>query len=995
MLFNINLKFRRIKVVGAFLASFLALGTISATSINKENNLNTEPTIKRSVEFHREVGKPLSGDALDGVTVRFRPKNSHKTVAVNKDGDDSMADLHLYYLGKSSRFYLEKVDDKNYQIYYYQHFNKNAPKRDGECYVTANASGDGAAINMQKYNYKDRNPRRAYWQFIPSDDNSYYIYNEYFDRYWSLEDLDEPKKNNNKLQSKIAPYAWDIEIVSSTYYSNTLDGEEKVSIKDAKQYDSYNVNREGTVVTSLDWMSNIPGTAKLFDLNIPGTHDAATVNLPSDQFIKVCQQLYIDDLLKTGARHFDLRFKSEGNTADKIYLVHAEEKCRGRDNKDLTMQTVMAWFNKFLVDNPGETLILQITEDRGNKAANLYDYFDSLAKEENSNIWTGDHSPTLDEVRGKMYIISRLGHGDLGESRDYVTDKNYPNKKWAYDTAGHYAQSDKDHYPAYDTTINDLELWTQDDWSHDGDGKWDIVQKSLKPVTGKAYIGSSHEGAKSMGHDALCLIYTSCSKGVFNNPHDNAKVVHQNLFDSSWYTDEIFTGILANNYADEHISSLVWSSNFTYSTGVWHYQNDDSRSWYAPGGLLCNEQKESITKEIIDTEDPDIKLVKEIAHYKLSPTTHVARQYKINEKELSALYEYKAKDNKVTATLKDVTDPPVHTLTLVGDNQKYNGHNEATLEKSTDWDANIDYTPVVNYMYKTFEENPVSYKSVSECKKTGNYRAYIWFGPLVAYKDFTVYFFDDFGEITYDEATKTKLDSARSEYEALSAEQKQDIVEYYKLYQAEATYYALRFIDLVGSYSEDIPPSDINPLINNWAILKAEWNALAPEARQTLMNGFLNESIESFYNIYSDLVTTYHDYIALFLNGPFVPVIHPEPVLESLVISGTYKNVFEVGQDFNYEGLVVYAHSSDVEDVMLPSTDYNVDYSKVDMLSPGKYTVTVSYGGGVTVKATYTVEVKEPQSLNVVLLTIILICGSTFLSVIGVGLALFIKRKEQ
>ena len=88
------------------------------------------------------------------------------------------------------------------------------------------------------------------------------------------------------------------------------------------------------------------------------------------------------------------------------------------------------------------------------------------------------------------------------------------------------------------------------------------MEKSLRTSTGKKYVGRIQSKAKADNEDALCLIYTSCSKGSSHTPLDNAKEVHQKLFDANWYTWRTATGILCNNFIDEHFSQMIWSSNF-------------------------------------------------------------------------------------------------------------------------------------------------------------------------------------------------------------------------------------------------------------------------------------------------------------------------------------------------------------------------------------------------------------------------------------------------
>ena len=552
----------------------------------------------------RTVGQSVNADALDHVTVRIRPHGSPKNACINKDGSDGQNSAHLYYLGHSSRLFLEKAEADSFKISFYVKETDNNPRTSGNYLLTAEENTEGGAVHIEKSHSGD-DAGRAYWKLIPQKDGSYQIYNQKFNKYWSLENVSEPNKNNNQVKIRAKAMTWDIEIVSTRYYFNTTQGQELVSIGQAKRYDSYNIPYDSgnydipaafEEITSLNWMSALPDATKLSDINIPGTHDVATVNV-TDGSTKRCQELYIDDLLKAGVRHFDLRFKSEGDSAGQIRLVHATNACKDRTGSNLTMSTVMGWVTEFLAEHPDECLIFQIMEDRGDGDFHLYNYLKNLAAQPDSIIWSGAGMPTLGDLRGKIYIVSRLKHEDLMKSGRaveaslgdlYKINSQNEVKYWALDVREIYHQSDNG-YPAYGDTIRGVQVWVQDDWSHTGDEKWVIVEKSLKPASGVNYVKKIQADARAVNEDALCLIYTSCSHGRNHTPLDNAKELHQKLFNASWYTSKTATGILCNNFIDEHFSQLIWSSNFVKgsrfaSTGASVF-NNGRIAMIAVGGL--------------------------------------------------------------------------------------------------------------------------------------------------------------------------------------------------------------------------------------------------------------------------------------------------------------------------------------------------------------------------------------------------------------------------
>ena len=93
-------------------------------------------------------------------------------------------------------------------------------------------------------------------------------------------------------------------------------------------------------------------------------------------------------------------------------------------------------------------------------------------------------------------------------------------------------------------------------------------------------------------------------------------------------------------------------------------------------------------------------------------------------------------------------------------------------------------------------------------------------------------------------------------------------------------------------------------------------------------------------------------------------VAENEVVLESISVEGA-PTLFLVGDEFSYDGLVVTAEYSDGSTYEV--TDYEIDYSRVNMNKVGSYTVIITYEeDDIEVMATYVVKVKKlPKSASV------------------------------
>ncbi len=223
----------------------------------------------------------LGGDVLDGATLLIRPAGSHLALSINHDGAGQHNVVHLYNIGASSRFHLERAESgsSKYRIHFY-------PSFDAESHRTGNNSIldiDGPSTKEGKVIHvvgDSGNESNKQWQFIQQDDGTYYIYSEYSNKYWSLEDTSGINTEGNKLCQRESPMKWEIEVVGYDTGASP------------KVYDSYNFTHDGNTVTALNWMRYLDDEAYLSDLTIPGVHDAATCHIgvnPNFNFYR-CQQ---------------------------------------------------------------------------------------------------------------------------------------------------------------------------------------------------------------------------------------------------------------------------------------------------------------------------------------------------------------------------------------------------------------------------------------------------------------------------------------------------------------------------------------------------------------------------------------------------------------------------------------------------------------------------------------------------------------------------------
>ena len=144
----------------------------------------------------------------------------------------------------------------------------------------------------------------------------------------------------------------------------------------------------------------------LSELNIAGTHDSATAFVAMENAAR-CQDKTIAEQLDMGVRLLDIRLSKKG---DEFYLVHSLADCYS--DKEKTMRTsfsdVLEVCKSFLKDNPQETLIVSIKQDRGIINRWFFPpFYDKYIKGDECCWYLENRVPTLGECRGKLVLMRR------------------------------------------------------------------------------------------------------------------------------------------------------------------------------------------------------------------------------------------------------------------------------------------------------------------------------------------------------------------------------------------------------------------------------------------------------------------------------------------------------------------------------------------------------------------------------------------------------------
>ncbi len=193
------------------------------------------------------------------------------------------------------------------------------------------------------------------------------------------------------------------------------------------------------------WMSAIPDATFLFDLSIPGTHDAAADEHTSQQgpdIYVVCQDYYIFNQMMLGVRFFDIRLNLADDNST-LTAFHSSFYLHKNFN-DLLEAAIT-----FLDEYPDETIIYMIKQENSSKGAStyanaVYNYLENKSPDM-SRFYLGHTVPMLGQVRGKIVILSRYDPTEKSKRGMYVD--------WSDNTKGDYFND------------CDFPLWVQDHYS--------------------------------------------------------------------------------------------------------------------------------------------------------------------------------------------------------------------------------------------------------------------------------------------------------------------------------------------------------------------------------------------------------------------------------------------------------------------------------------------------------------------------------------------------
>lgn len=150
----------------------------------------------------------------------------------------------------------------------------------------------------------------------------------------------------------------------------------------------------------------LPCDIYLSEINIPGTHDSCTAFCTMSNMCR-CQNMTVKEQLDAGVRLFDIRLYKKGQG---FYLCHSIADCFTDEDKKIKLDfdAVLSDFRAFLKENPEETLIVSIKQDRGIMSRWFFpSFYGKYIKGNEAEWYLQNENPALGECRGKMVLMRR------------------------------------------------------------------------------------------------------------------------------------------------------------------------------------------------------------------------------------------------------------------------------------------------------------------------------------------------------------------------------------------------------------------------------------------------------------------------------------------------------------------------------------------------------------------------------------------------------------
>ncbi|ORX79355.1 PLC-like phosphodiesterase [Anaeromyces robustus] len=260
------------------------------------------------------------------------------------------------------------------------------------------------------------------------------------------------------------------------------------------------------------------------------------------------QNLSIKEQLNSGIRYFDIR--TAWHSSKKVHIVHNIIDCMDEDGKTLFFSKVLKDCSDFLSSHNSETIILHLTIQENNEANqslvidqvnnNIDEY---IKNKKMYNVNDGNNKnriPTLNEVRGKIVILSRR----YGFDGIYLTIPE---------------ESDDVNYVETECINKNYKCITQDAYKLGESSKLKAITKLINRQN-----NLSEQGSENLKME-IVINFFNIEYSIFGDSIKTVSYHFKNeLIDGNKLTPNKQHGWIVVDYADKDIASYIYKTNKFY-----------------------------------------------------------------------------------------------------------------------------------------------------------------------------------------------------------------------------------------------------------------------------------------------------------------------------------------------------------------------------------------------------------------------------------------------
>ncbi|MBQ8503024.1 MAG: phosphatidylinositol-specific phospholipase C domain-containing protein [Clostridia bacterium] len=294
-------------------------------------------------------------------------------------------------------------------------------------------------------------------------------------------------------------------------------------------------------------LSQLGDDILLSQINLAGTHDSCTAFVSMENMSR-CQLLTVKEQLSMGIRLFDIRLNRSG---EEFYLVHSLADCFSDKEKKskLTFGEVLKDFREFLIENPLETIVVSVKQDRGIMSRSFFPaFYNKYIKGSEDEWYLKNENPSLSDCRGKMVLMRRckvwrsfLKGTDAGLDFSYWKDQSGKRK-----TTPELVILSCDRHHSKDALLSAV---VQDRYSLAPGKKWhDCAKPFLDGCVTEPGIFSLHFISTSHRKKGETLVETASEMNSFFSEYELRKNEAQGWFFLDFPTKELCDKIMKSNF---------------------------------------------------------------------------------------------------------------------------------------------------------------------------------------------------------------------------------------------------------------------------------------------------------------------------------------------------------------------------------------------------------------------------------------------------------------